>query len=501
MKTKKNNDENLAVRAMPYSQEAEQCVLGACLTQGELVVDVSAKLRITDFYLKPHKKIYEAILSLYADNKAVDVVTVNDILNRSGFLADVGGLDYLVRLSEILPGTANYGYYVLIVKRDSILRSLIKAANAISDVAYVSDDENDAMSKAEKLIFDLSRERDVSSIVNVNTVTSQTIKEIEDLLNGRVNERAIKSGFKNFDMFFNGLHRSDLILIAARPGVGKTSFALNIVSNVALREKKKVVVFSLEMPIEQLAKRLLCGVGHVNMSDVSSGNVAGGTFMKLHAANKEITSSEIYVDDSSFNTPADILSKCRRFIKEHGGLDLVMIDYLQLMSVGKRIENRQQEVSELTRALKIAAKELKVPILLLSQLSRALETRSDHRPMLSDLRESGAIEQDADIVIFIHKPDLYDVNAPKDEVEMIVSKHRNGRTGSLYFEWVGEEVSFRPKLDRTGDAAAVQNKKGVTNAQTLSPEPPPPEELFSELNSSAAADIDAFGVDYKLPEV
>jgi replicative DNA helicase len=496
---------------MPYNGEAEQCVLGSCLIDGEIVTDVTASLSFGDFYLTAHQKIFEAIETLYADGKAVDVVTVTDLLDRNGILAAIGGIDYLISLSEALPSAANYRFYIGIVKRDATLRALISAANAITRDAYESVNSEETLSRAEKLIFDLSRERDRSSLVNVNTVTSATIKEIEDLFNNKDSGKGIRSGFKNFDLLFNGLHRSDLILIAARPGVGKTAFALNIVSNVAIKEGKKVVVFSLEMPIEQLARRLLCGVGHVGMSDISRGNVGHEMFTRLHAANKDITAADIYVDDSSLNTPADILSKCRRFIKERGGLDLVMIDYLQLMSTGKRSDNRQQEISELTRSLKIIAKELNVPILLLSQLSRALETRADHRPMLSDLRESGAIEQDADIVIFIHKPDLYDANAERDEVEMIVSKHRNGKTGTLYFEWVGEEVSFRPKLDKAGGPPAYQSrqkrndgggpKKIDANAQGGG------ENAFAEFNiqngfsdEREIPEVDAFGDNYVPPE-
>ncbi|MDR3292865.1 MAG: replicative DNA helicase [Clostridiales bacterium] len=449
------------IRALPYNQEAEQCVIGACLIDGEILTDVIGALDAKDFYLTSHKKIFSAVEELYSENKAADVVTVTDLLDRNGFLGEVGGLDYVINLSETLPSSANFRHYQSIVKRDSTLRALISASNAIASEAYESTNASDTLAKAEKLIFDLSRERDRSTLVNVKEVTGTAIKEIEELLKGTGGEKGIKSGFVNFDHLFNGLHRSDLILIAARPGVGKTSWALNLVSNVAIKAHKKAVVFSLEMPIDQLSRRLLCSVGHVSMSDVSSGNVGADVFTRLHAANREITASEIYVDDSSLNTPSDILSKCRRFVKEHGAIDLVMIDYLQLMSSGKRSDSRQQEISELTRSLKIIAKELNVPILLLSQLSRALEQRVDHRPMLSDLRESGAIEQDADIVIFIHKPDMYDANAEKDLVEMIVAKHRNGRTGTLYFDWIGEEVSFRPRLTAEG-AAHVQNNAKKT---------------------------------------
>jgi replicative DNA helicase len=488
-----------AARSMPYNGEAERCVLGACLIDGEIVTEVVAALSSNDFYMPAHKRIFSAVEELYADGKAADVVTVTDLLDRSGFLAEVGGLDYIVGLSESLLSAANFRYYTDIVKRDGTLRSLISAANDIAADAYENVSAEDAMSKAEKLIFDLSRERDRSSLVNINTVTSETIREVEAFLKDKNSVKGIKTGFDNFDLWFNGLHRSDLILIAARPGVGKTSFALNIVGNVAIKEHKKVAVFSLEMPIEQLAKRLLCGVGHVSMSDINSGNVGRDVFLRLHAANKEITGAEIYVDDSSLNTPADILSKCRRFIKERGGLDLVMKDYLQLMSSGKRSDNRQQEISELTRSLKIIAKELNAPILLLSQLSRALEQRTDHRPMLSDLRESGAIEQDADIVIFIHKPDLYDANAEQNEVEMIVSKHRNGKTGSLYFDWVGEEVSFVPKIGKSGvpTGGAKKFKGGLREM------PPAEGTAFSDFNADFNAegkDIDAFAADYVPPE-
>ncbi|MDR2047547.1 MAG: replicative DNA helicase [Clostridiales bacterium] len=514
-----------AARAMPYNDEAERCVLGACLIDGGIVSDVVSALSEDDFYMRPHKRIFGAVERLYSGGKAADVVTVTDVLERGGFLDEVGGLNYIVGLSDALPSAANYRYYLDIIKRDSTLRALIFAANEIINDAYENVSAENALSKAEKIVFDISRERDRSSLVNINTVTDGAIRDVENLVRNKDSGKNIRTGFKNFDMWFNGLHRSDLILIAARPGVGKTSLALNIVGNAAIEERKKVAVFSLEMPIEQLAKRLLCGVGHVSMSDISGGSAGLEVFQRLHAANKKIKASDIYVDDSSLNTPADILSKCRRFIKEHGELDLVMIDYLQLMSTGRRIENRQQEISELTRSLKIIAKELNVPILLLSQLSRALETRSDHRPMLSDLRESGAIEQDADIVIFIHKPDLYDTNAELNEVEMIVAKYRNGKTGSMYFEWVGEEVSFRPKLEKRdlGDARKKNafergggkgaNGGGLKRISDGEPQyasdaygagaavPSPFNEFNAEFTGSGdGAEPDAFGGDYVPPD-
>ncbi len=476
MKEQKN------IKIMPHSLEAEQAVLGCLLIDNDCSINIMSKLKSSDFYTESHQNIFDVMSSLYQTSVPIDFVTVTEALEKKNLLDSIGGIDYITSLTNVIPSAANYDHYVEIVKKDSMLRSLIYAGQKIIEKAYDDDDAKAGISFAEKTIFDIAQKEDISSLEHIGGALKGVIDKFDMIAKDPTLVNGMPTGFKGLDDILNGLHNSDLILIAARPGVGKTSLAMNIVNNVAINQKKKCAIFSLEMPKIQLAQRSLCSVGCVSMSKALKGDLDTNEWKALWQANKKLAEAGIYVDDSSMNTPSDILSKCRR-LKREQGLDLIMIDYLQLMNSGGRSnsDNRQQEISEITRYLKIAAKELDVPILLLSQLSRAVEARKDHRPVLSDLRESGAIEQDADIVIFIYKADMYNDVVSEDEpgvCEVIIAKHRNGSLGTVKLRWYGEYTTFMD-LDKK-----VPKRISVDDAL-----PPPEEEPAEDMIFSDDSDI------------
>lgn len=433
------------VKMMPHSIEAEQAVLGCVLIDENVPLQVMSVLKEEDFYLESHSQIFSAMNSIYNTNRPVDFVTLSDELDKTGVLEGVGGIEYITLLTNVVPSSANYLHYVDIVKRDSVLRKLIASGQKIIENAYESEDKTEALGMAEKLIFEIAQNEDRSSLEHIGDSLKTVIDKFDKIAKDNSVLRGLSTGFKDLDRVTNGLQNSDLILLAARPGVGKTSLAMNIVSNVAITQGKRCAIFSLEMPKTQLAQRALCSVATVSMAKALKGELNVEEWKAIWAANKQLNDSGLYIDDSSMNTPIDILSKCRR-LKRESGLDLVMIDYLQLMNGGGKVkDNRQQEISEITRYLKIAARELNVPIILLSQLSRAVETRKDHRPVLSDLRESGSIEQDADIVMFIYKADMYNDVVNEDEpgvCELNIAKHRNGSLETIKLRWFGEYTTF-----------------------------------------------------------
>ncbi len=436
-------------KIMPHNTEAEQALLGCILIDESVPVEVMAQLKKDDFYLDAHSNIFEAMNVVYNSNVPVDFITISDELDRTGVLESVGGLEYLTTLTNAIPSAVNFSHYFDIVKRDSVMRKLISSGQKIIETAYKSGEKKEVISFSEKLIFEIAQTEDNSSLEHIGPALKTVIDKFDEIAKeGGAIKRGISTGFKDLDRVTNGLQNSDLILLAARPGVGKTSLAMNIVINAAVNEGKRCALFSLEMPSAQLAQRAVCSLANVSMSKALKGKLTVEEWQAIWAANKKLNESGIYVDDSSMNTPIDILSKCRR-LKREGGLDLVMIDYLQLMNSGGRVkDNRQQEISEMTRYLKIAARELNVPVIVLSQLSRAVESRKEngYRPVLSDLRESGSIEQDADIVMFIYKPEMYNdvVNEYGPGVcELIIAKHRNGSLEDIKLRWNGETTSFK----------------------------------------------------------
>ena len=462
--TKKKKDIDVANRVLPNNLEAEQAVICSAMIDTEACINIVARLKPDDFYSGSHKTIFNAVCALYKDNKPVDIVTLTDQLESKDELEEIGGVEYLSVINNTLPSSAYYASYVDIVKKNSVLRQLIDASNRIIRNAY-SGDEGDALSFAEKAIFEIAEKGQVSSLENLAETLPTVMENLEEIHKDGAKVRGIPTGFYQLDRMTNGLQRSDLILIAARPSVGKTSLAMNIVSNAAIEGKAKCAVFSLEMSKAQLAQRMLCSVANVDMSKALHGELEESDWTKLWKAHKTLSECKIYADDSSLNTPSQILSKCRK-LKREKGLDLIMIDYLQLMTGDTKSDNRQTEVSDISRRMKILAKEINVPVILLSQLSRAVEQRQNKLPVLSDLRESGAIEQDADMVIFIHRPDkdnqaTEDATQKRDQskdfnVQLIIAKHRSGELGSIPLAWVGSRVSF-VNLDRDENAKSLES--------------------------------------------
>lgn len=456
-------------KKMPYSIEAEQAVLGCVLINDNACSVIMGSLKANAFYSKAHKTIFECMQRIYEKNQPVDYVTVISELEKENSLNDVGGIDYITTLTNAVPTAANFEHYADIVKRDFVLRELINAGQKIIEMSYESDDMNVALKYAEKQIFDIGENEAFSELEQIGSAMKQVLDKFQVIASDKDSLRGLSTGLYGLDKCTNGLQPGDLILLAARPGVGKTSLAMNLVNHAALEEGAVCAIFSLEMPKTQLAQRSICSASYVSMEKALKGDLSSEDWASLWAANKKFQEAKIFVDDSSMNSAMDVLSKCRKLKRERGRLDLIMIDYLQLMQ-GKQSKdsNRQQEISEITRALKIAAKELNVPILLLSQLSRAVESRPDHRPVLADLRESGAIEQDADIVMFIYNPDNYITDpgvVKKGIVDLIIAKHRNGPLETIKLKFERETTSFR-NLSREADAESlertmpsVENKK------------------------------------------
>ena len=435
---------NKNIKMMPHSQEAEQSVLGCMLIDNDVVMKITSIIKPADFYLEAHKKIFEVMCELGVANQPIDYVTVVDKLEKANCLDSVGGIDYITSLANALPSAVNFLSYVNIVKRDSLNRALIGVSQKIAEKAYEGEEGDENLAYAERLIYELAEKEQSTELEHISSALSMAVGNMDEIAKNGGKIKGISTGITEFDMLTNGLQNSDLILLAARPGVGKTSFAMNIAINAALEQKKTCAIFSLEMPRVQLAQRSICSVAKVSMSKAKLGKLNKEDWKYIWLANKKLSEASIYIDDSSMNRPTDILDKCRR-LKREKGLDIVVIDYLQLMTSTKKADNRQQEISDITRYLKITAKELNVPIILLSQLSRAIEQRKDHKPMLSDLRESGAIEQDADIVLFIDNPDKYnDIVNPNEPgiCELVVAKHRNGELANIKMRWIGEYTTF-----------------------------------------------------------
>ncbi len=437
---------------MPYNRDAEMALLGCMLIDSEIASEVIDKLKEADFYQESHKYILAAMKKAFADRKPIDLVTVSDALEGEGSLEKAGGIMYLTELTQITPSAANYKSYMEIVARDSMNRKLIRASRKIIETSMKSGvDEKEALAFAEKSIYDISRQSERSALLGMSDgdIIGEVLHKFEMLQSDPDSFKGIPTGFKHLDRMTHGLQSGALIVLAARPGMGKTSLAMNLVENAALHSGKVCAVFSLEMPRNEIIQRLICSYANVSMQKALSGELSTKEWKKLMLAGDQLKKSKIFIDDSSRVTPSEILSKCRRLRSTAGSLDLVMIDYIQLMSSGdKKFEgsdNRTQEVADITRNLKIMAKELGVPVIALSQLRRI----QSKEPQLSDLRESGAIEQDADIVMFINRPEAI---ATKEEIEagkivkgaaeLILAKHRAGEQGRVSLKFIGECTKF-----------------------------------------------------------
>ena len=428
----------------PHDIEAEQAVIGSMLTDKEAVAAAIEVLKPEDFYRDDNRIIYEAILSLYSRSEPIDIITLKSELSSMGKFEAVGGLEYLAELPDKVPTTANVEQYIKIVEEKSVLRNLIKTANEIITLGYDQTQEVDGIiDNAEKKIFEVMQRKNQKGYTPIKDILVETFTELEQLYNQKQRVTGVPTGFTDLDFRTAGLHNSDLILVAARPAMGKSAFALNIATNAAVKAHIPVVIFSLEMSKEQMTSRILCSEAMVDSNKVRTGKIDDEEWAKLAAASGELSEANIYIDDTPGISIMEIRAKCRK-MKLEKNIGLVVIDYLQLVQgSGKRGSSREQEIAEISRSLKILAKEINVPVIALSQLSRAPEQRPDHRPMLSDLRESGSIEQDADIVMFLYRDDYYNENSEKKNIaEVILAKHRSGSTGTVELLWLGNYTKF-----------------------------------------------------------
>jgi replicative DNA helicase len=430
-------------RALPHNLEAERTVLGAILIENEAFHHAAEVLKEGDFYRDAHRRIYSKMSALSARGDAIDLVTLKEEMSRAGELDKVGGVGYLSSLVDGVPRATNVPYYSKIVKDKSVLRNLISAANRISQSCFGDVEETQmVLDEAEKSIFEIAEGAIRSGFEPISEIVKKTFKQIDELSEKRELVSGIPTGFVEFDEMTSGLQRSDLVIIAARPAMGKTSLCMNIAQHVGLKTNGTVGVFSLEMSKEQLVLRMLCGEARVDMHKLRSGFLSERDWAKLVQSVSDLSQAKVFIDDTPSISVMEMRAKTRR-LKLEFGLDLVVVDYLQLMQGRGRFENRTQEIASISRSLKGLAKELNVPVVALSQLSRAPESRGDHRPQLSDLRESGALEQDADVVVFIYREEEYNTTPDNRGIaEIIIGKQRNGPTGVIKMAFIKEYTRF-----------------------------------------------------------
>ena len=435
--------ERVEGRMPPYDEQAESSVLCAMLLDKSAITTAVEIIHAEDFYYDSHKAIFEGILSLYNKNEPADMITLSDFLKKNGQLEAVGGYTYLGRLTSGAGAVSNTEAYANIIKEKSTLRALIRAGSEIVEDSYRDDDEVGAIiEKAEKSIFDITQDNQRNGLMNMGEVMVTTFDVMQQRSENKGGLTGLTTGFIDLDRKTSGMQKADLVLLAARPSMGKTALMVNISTNAALKANATVAMFSLEMSRNQLSQRILSSLSHVDLMKIISGDLTTEEWTKVIETMTYMNEMGIYIDDTAGITPLEVKAKCRR-LKAEKGLDLVVIDYLQLMEVGGRAESRQQEISAISRQLKGIAKELDVPVIALSQLSRAPEMRADHRPILSDLRESGAIEQDADIVMFLYRDEYYNPDTDKQGLgELIIAKHRNGPTGTVELLFKGEYTKF-----------------------------------------------------------
>ncbi|MBR0410565.1 MAG: replicative DNA helicase [Eubacterium sp.] len=441
-------DENFIKKIQPHNEEAERSVLGSMLMDRDAIVEAEDMLVREDFYLKQYGILFEAMVELYREGKAVDLITLQDKLKEKDVPETLTSLDFFRDLVDSVSTSANIREYARIVHDKATLRALIRTTENISNQCYLGkEDTSEILEKTEKDIFGLLQNRNrMSDYVPIQEIVLNSLNAIEEAARTKGRVTGIATGFIELDYLLTGLHPAELILVAARPAMGKTAFVLNIAQHAAFKDDHTVAMFSLEMSKEQLVTRLMASEAMVDSQQIRTGDLRDSDWEKLLEGAALIGNSRLIIDDTA-TTLSEIRSKCRRYKQVHD-IDMVVIDYLQLMSgsAGRRNESRQQEISEISRALKVLARELNIPIIALSQLSRAVEARQDHRPMLSDLRESGAIEQDADVVMFLYRDEYYNPDTEKKNLaEVIVAKQRNGATGSLELVWLGQYTKFANK--------------------------------------------------------
>ena len=438
-------EEALIKRVMPHSVEAEQSVVGAMLMDKDAITTASEIISGNDFYQSAYGIIFDSMVELFNESKPVDLITLQERLKEKDVPAEVASLEFVKDLVTAVPTSANVKYYAQIVADKSMMRKLIKLNEEIANTCYAGKESLEAvLEKTEKAVFDLLQKRNTGEYVPIKQVVLNALDRIEKASKNKGTVTGIPTGFIDLDYKLSGLQPSDLVLVAARPSMGKTAFVLNIAQYMAFKKDKGVAIFSLEMSKEQLVNRLFSLESQVDAQALRTGNMKDSDWEKLIEGAGIIGKSNLIIDDTPGISVSELRSKCRKYKLEHG-LDIVIIDYLQLMtgSVGKYSESRQQEISEISRSLKGLARELNVPVVALSQLSRAVESRPDKRPMLSDLRESGAIEQDADVVMFIYRDEYYNKDSEfKKQAEIIIAKQRNGPVGTVNLAWLGEYTKF-----------------------------------------------------------
>lgn len=440
----------------PQNLEAERAVIGSILIDNDALNRVLEFLSANDFYREAHSKIFSAIVSLSEKNEPTDFLTVSNCLQSCGDLELVGGASYLSSLVDNIPSSANIESYGKIVRQKAIVRKLIEAAAEIATLGYEKgEDVEDLLDEAEKKIFELAENKMRPSFVSVKDLVKESYKAIEKLYEAKSAVTGVPTGFKELDNITCGLQRSDLIIIAGRPSMGKTALALNITEFAAIESKAKVALFSLEMSKEQLVTRMLCSQARIDSSKLRKGEVEERDWPNLTNAASILSDIDIFIDDTPAGTVLEMKAKARR-LKREKGLDLIIVDYLQLVRSSKYTQSREQEISEISRSLKALAKELNVPVVALSQLNRAVENRNNRRPQLSDLRESGAIEQDADVIAFIYRDEVYDPNTPDQGVaELIVGKQRNGPTGTVRLAFLKKYTRFENLAYEMSDTSEV----------------------------------------------
>lgn len=436
----------MAARVPPQNVEAEQAIIGAVLLDPEAWDQVSDVIISEDFYRPAHQKIFESIADLHKRGMQVDLITVSNDLSVKGEMDTIGGPTYLVDVVEKTISSANVTAYAKIVREKSLLRKLISVQTQTIERAYSEEyeDVESFIDEAEAKLFALSETRQSQGLVAAKEILKSTVIKIEELYKKKSDITGVATGFSYLDKMTSGLQPGELTIIAARPSMGKTAFSLNVVQYAALKQKKKIAYFSIEMPKDQVMMRLLASEAKINLKDVRSGKIGENTWPKLINVAGQFGDSGLYIDDSSELSPYDVRARARRLKAQHG-LDCIMIDYLQLMKLKQKVESREREVSEISKTLKAIAKELSIPVIALAQLNRGVESRSDRRPMLSDLRESGSIEQDADVIMMLYRDDYYEKDDPEKagNAEVIIGKQRNGPTGTVKLKWESEFGRFK----------------------------------------------------------
>ncbi|QDK43695.1 replicative DNA helicase [Bdellovibrio sp. ZAP7] len=456
----------MSTRIPPQNLDAEQSILGGLMLDREALDQVGDVLFAEDFYKPSHQKIYAAIKDLHSKNQPIDIITVTNVLQAEGSMDMVGGPEYLIGLLDKTISSANIGSHAKIVREKSMLRKMITTNSKLIERAYDQDfvDVESFMDQAESEIFKLSETKQATGLVGSMEIVKASIQKIEELYKRKADVTGLPSGFTELDKMTSGLHPGEMTIIAARPSMGKTAFSLNVAQHIALRAKKVIAYFSLEMGKEAMMMRMLSSEARVNMNEIRNGKIQDSAWPKLINAASALSEAGIFIDDTPGMSPFEIRSRARRLKAEHG-LDCIMIDYLQLMSMKQKFSSREQEVAEISKSLKAIAKELQVPIIALAQLNRGVEGRADRRPMLSDLRESGSIEQDADVIMMLYRDDYYDKEDPEKagHAEVIVGKQRNGATGTV-------KLRFDAKHSRFKDA---ENEGPGVNSLPPPQAPPP----------------------------